>query len=67
MVFSTPLYNLEIEDEELWMLMGDFIFYRYAENRNRPVGILLTLLSLMISLATLVLLSYLSKEEVTLG
>ena len=37
-VFVNWLYNLEIEDEDLWLLIGDFDFYRSAENRNRPGG-----------------------------
>jgi hypothetical protein len=30
--------TLQIEDDELWMLMGDFNFYRFAENRNKVGG-----------------------------
>jgi len=37
-IFANWLYNLSIEDEELWLLMGDFNFYRSSENRNRPGG-----------------------------
>jgi hypothetical protein len=29
---------MQIRDDELWMLMGDFNFYRYAENRNKAGG-----------------------------
>jgi hypothetical protein len=29
---------MQIEDDELWMLMGDFNFYRYVENRNKAGG-----------------------------
>jgi hypothetical protein len=36
--FINWLYNLEIDDDDLWMLIGDFNFYRFAENRNRPGG-----------------------------
>jgi hypothetical protein len=35
-LFVNWLYNLEIDDDELLLLIGDFNFYRYAENRNRP-------------------------------
>jgi hypothetical protein len=27
--------NLQIQDEDLWLLVGDFNFYRYAENKNK--------------------------------
>jgi hypothetical protein len=27
-----------LDEEDLWMFMGDFNFYRYAENRNRSGG-----------------------------
>jgi endonuclease/exonuclease/phosphatase family metal-dependent hydrolase len=36
--FVNWLYNLNIGDEELWLLIGDFNFYRSSENRNRPGG-----------------------------
>jgi hypothetical protein len=36
--FLNWLFNLQIEDDELWMLIGDFNFYRYAENRNKTGG-----------------------------
>jgi hypothetical protein len=36
--FVQWLLNLQIEDDELWMLMGDFNFYGYAENRNKAGG-----------------------------
>jgi hypothetical protein len=36
--FVNWLNNLEIDDDDLWMLIGDFNFYRYAENRNKPRG-----------------------------
>jgi hypothetical protein len=37
-LFVNWLYNLEIGDDDLWLLIGDFNFYRSAENRNRPGG-----------------------------
>lgn len=37
-VFVNWLYQLAIGDDDLWLLMGDFNFYRFAENRNRPGG-----------------------------
>lgn len=36
--FVNWLFNMNIDDEDLWLLIGDFNFYRYAENRNRPGG-----------------------------
>jgi hypothetical protein len=36
--FVSWLYSLEIDDDEFWLLVGDFNFYRYAENRNKPGG-----------------------------
>jgi hypothetical protein len=36
--FVNWLYSLEIDDEELWLTVGDFNFYRNTENRNRPGG-----------------------------
>jgi hypothetical protein len=41
--FVNWLYNLQIEDDELWMLIGDFNFYRYAENKNKAGEIFKTL------------------------
>jgi hypothetical protein len=32
------LYNLTIEDEDLWLFMRDFNFYKSDENRNRLGG-----------------------------
>jgi hypothetical protein len=36
--FVDWLYNLNISDSENWMLVGDFNFYRSAEDRNRSGG-----------------------------
>jgi endonuclease/exonuclease/phosphatase family metal-dependent hydrolase len=36
--FVNCLYNLDLDEEDLWLFMGDFNFYRYAENRNRSGG-----------------------------
>jgi hypothetical protein len=36
--FVNWLYNLDLDEEDLWIFMGDFNFYRYAENRNRSGG-----------------------------
>jgi hypothetical protein len=36
--FVNWLFNQQIEDDELWMLIRDFNFYRYAENRNEVGG-----------------------------
>jgi hypothetical protein len=36
--FVNWLYSLEIDDEELWLIVGDFNFYRNTENRNRSGG-----------------------------
>jgi hypothetical protein len=33
--FVAWLCHLDIEDEAMWLFVGDFNFYRYAENRNR--------------------------------
>ena len=33
--FVNWLYNLDIQDNEDWLLMGDFNFYRYSDSRNR--------------------------------
>jgi exonuclease III len=41
--FVNWFYNLQIEDDELWMLIGDFNFYRYAENKNKAGEIFKTL------------------------
>ena len=37
-VFVNWLNGLYIDDDDLWLLMGDFNFYRSEENRNRPGG-----------------------------
>jgi hypothetical protein len=50
--FVNWLYNLNIGDEELWLLIGDFNFYRSSENRNRPGGISIIASSLIISSVT---------------
>lgn len=36
--FVNCLHNLDIGDDDLWLLIGDFNFYRSDENRNRPGG-----------------------------
>jgi hypothetical protein len=36
--FVNWLYDLQIDDEDFWMLVGDFNFYRYAYNMNRSGG-----------------------------
>jgi hypothetical protein len=36
--FVNWLFNLSIDDDDLWLLIGDFNFYRYAENRNKSGG-----------------------------
>jgi hypothetical protein len=36
--FMEWLNNLQIEEEDIWMIMGDFNFYRSLENRNRQGG-----------------------------
>jgi hypothetical protein len=36
--FVNWLYNLDIGDDDLWLLIGDFNFYKSAENRNMPGG-----------------------------
>lgn len=36
--FVNWLHNLDFGDDDLWLLIGDFKFYRSAENRNRPGG-----------------------------
>jgi hypothetical protein len=33
--FVAWLFHLNITDDELWLLVGDFNFYRFVENRNR--------------------------------
>lgn len=36
--FISWLRNLDIQDEENWLILGDFNFYRSVENRNRAGG-----------------------------
>lgn len=36
--FVNWLHNLDIGDDDLWLLIGDFNFYRTSDNRNRPGG-----------------------------
>jgi hypothetical protein len=55
--FVQWLLNLQIEDDELWMLMGDFNFYRYAETEIKPGVIFKTLLPSTILLVTWALLN----------
>lgn len=33
--FTTWLKNIDFQQEEEWVIMGDFNLYRYPENRNR--------------------------------
>jgi hypothetical protein len=33
--FVAWLFHLDISDENLWLLVGDFNFYRFVENKNR--------------------------------
>lgn len=37
-IFVNWLHNLVIDDDDLWLRLGDFNFYRSTENRNRPGG-----------------------------
>jgi hypothetical protein len=30
------MFHLNIADDDLWLLVGDFNFYRFSDNRNRP-------------------------------
>ena len=34
--FIAWLFHLDIADDTLWILLGDFNFYRYTDSRNRP-------------------------------
>ena len=36
--FVSWIYNLDIDPNEMWMLMGDFNFIRSIDNRNLPGG-----------------------------
>jgi hypothetical protein len=36
--FVDWLNNLQIEEEDNWMIMGDFNFYKSLENRNKQGG-----------------------------
>ena len=36
--FVSWIYNLDIDPDQKWMLMGDFNFIRSFENRNLPGG-----------------------------
>lgn len=35
---SLAIQYCEIDDDDLWLILGDFNFYRSTENRNRPGG-----------------------------
>jgi hypothetical protein len=37
-VFVNWLYDLDIQDESNWMIMGDFNFYRSLLDRKKPGG-----------------------------
>lgn len=37
-LFVDWLYNLEIDEDDLWLLIGDSNFYRSVDNRNKPGG-----------------------------
>lgn len=37
-LFVQWLHDLEYDDDDLWLLIGDFNFYRSADNRNTPGG-----------------------------
>jgi endonuclease/exonuclease/phosphatase family metal-dependent hydrolase len=37
-LFVNWLYSLNIDDDDLWLLIGDFNFYRSIDNRNKPGG-----------------------------
>ncbi len=34
--FVIWLHSLQIADDDIWLLLGDFNFYRSVLNRNRP-------------------------------
>jgi exonuclease III len=45
--FITWLRGHQIQEDENWLFMGDFNFYRSLENRNKPGGTSMTLSCLM--------------------
>jgi exonuclease III len=49
-LFVDWLYHLHIPELSSWLLLGDFNFIIYEDNRNRPGGILMTCFFLMKSL-----------------
>ena len=34
--FVAWLFHLDVADDTLWLILGDFNFYRYTDSRNRP-------------------------------
>ena len=49
-LFVDWLFELNIPNDEDWLILGDFNFIRSPENRNKPGEVLWTCLPLMISL-----------------
>jgi hypothetical protein len=36
--FIAWIFSLHIVDDDLWLILGDFNFYRFVEKRNREGG-----------------------------
>jgi hypothetical protein len=65
--FVNWLCNLQIQDEDLWLLIGDFNFYRFVENRNKVEAIFMIPWSSITLSVTLAWLNCLLKGEVIPG
>jgi hypothetical protein len=61
------MMNLEIPDDELWLLASDFNFYRSEENKNREGGNLQDMCTFNTFIKSHGLVEILSQGERSLG
>jgi hypothetical protein len=65
--FLSWFSNLEIDDDKLWIFLGDFNMIRSPENRNKPGGDPLRMLNFNLAIRQLGLQEIPLKDKLTLG
>lgn len=65
--FIDWLYNLQIADDQDWMIVGDFNMYRSTENRNREGGNMTDVFTFNEIISSVGCRKFPSKEKITLG
>lgn len=65
--FVDWLKSFQIQHDEAWIFLGDFNFYRYVENRNKPGADMNNIFIFNNIISSLRLIENLLKGEVLLG